>query len=149
MGLFSRKPKAEPKTPAPANPKPETAKPKAQRRPRKVTMPDTVYYLLCRHTCQVGASTQDAIKALSPFETMSIKFRKQSSRNMPSGWEVDPTGGIVLGADGKVLFTLDAKRMKRYGFEFGKTYHAFMLPPCYDTVSGRCLEDLYKLHVEL
>ena len=110
-------------------------------------MPLSVWRVLHSNLFMTGHYAQDALRALEPFALFRVKVSKQTKRNMPSGWEVDPTGAVIMGERKELLATVDARRMAENGIETGKSYLAFVIPPCSDLREGVRIEDEYTLAI--
>lgn len=86
---------------------------------------------------------QDNLATVEPFRKMKFKLRKQTSRTVPDGWEIEKGGVVVLTEDGLMVGKLPPEKVEKYGLSTSRVYYGYVLPPVVDYYDGYHINDRF------
>ena len=85
---------------------------------------------------------QDALAEIPPFRVVDFKLRKQNSKNVPDGWEVEK-GGVVVLYEGAVIGKFSPEDVEKYELSTSRVNRGFVTPPYVDADDGFRINDRY------
>lgn len=86
---------------------------------------------------------QDNLATVEPFRKVKFRLRKQTSRTVPDGWEVEAGGVVVLTEDGLMVGKLPPEKVSEHGLSTSRTYYGYVMPPVVDYYDGYHINDNY------
>lgn len=112
----------------------------------KTDIPFALWSLSQNHLLTYSYSAFDDLYShMEPFVPFSVDIKKQTSRNMPKGWEVESGGVVVLLEDKTLAGAIGSSRVEKSGIKPGRRYRAFICPPCSDKARNFSITDRYTL----